>query len=204
MGLSAFVTIGKDNTIKSQSAGLERRALECLAEQDSFVIRACAVNRCAILLNLLRISMSEFVFSSTVALERELDGSDEGFHRYFYALYNCSPDQDNAINQNRQRLQEEYPDKAVAVGKYFVLWGEAAAQALRSYYSELAANESLDDDFRGYANGRLQAIERRHLTSQGLSVPIDLSEGQLSKDDYLDFYTCIALSNGQVVVKTTE
>ncbi|MEX1668174.1 hypothetical protein AB4876_04575 [Zhongshania guokunii] len=148
--------------------------------------------------------MSEFVFSSTVALERELDGSDERFHRYFFSVYNCSPDEDNAINQNRRRLQKEFPDKAVAVGKYFVLWGEAAVNALRSYYSGLAANESLDDDFRGYANGRLQAIELRHLTSQSLSVPIDLSEGQLSKDDYLDFYTCIALSNGQIVLKDAE
>jgi hypothetical protein len=62
----------------------------------------------------------------------------------------------------------------------------------------------LADDFRGYANGRLKAIKLRHLTSQGLSVPIDLSEEQLRKDDYLDFYTCIALSNGQIVVKGTE
>ncbi len=148
--------------------------------------------------------MSELVFSSTVALEQALDGSDEAFHRYFHALYNCSPDSDNTINQHRQRLHEEYPEKAVPVGQYFVLWGEAAVKSLRSYYSELVANESLSDDFRGYANGRLQAIELRHLTSQGLSVPIDLSEGQLSKDDYLDFYTCVALSNGQVIVKDTE
>ncbi len=148
--------------------------------------------------------MSELVFSSTVALEQALDGSDEAFHRYFHALYNCSSDSDNTINQHRQRLQVEYPEKAVPVGRYFVLWGEAAVKSLRSYYSELVANESLPDDFRGYANGRLQAIELRHLTSQGLSVPIDLSEGQLSKDDYLDFYTCVALSNGQVIVKDTE
>jgi hypothetical protein len=146
--------------------------------------------------------MSDFVFSSTVTLEKELDGSDESFNRYFFALYNCNPDEKNAINQIRQKIQEQFPDKAAEIGRHFVLWGDAAVQALRSYFQALASDESLDDDYRAYANGRLESIEIRHLTSQGLSVPIDLSEGQLCKDDYLDFYACLALSNGQIVVKS--
>lgn len=142
--------------------------------------------------------MSGLVFASAEALEKELDGSDEAYYRYFFALYHCMPDEDTGINDYRRHLRDQYPRSAVSVGRYFVLWGEPAFQALRSYYYALSIEESLSDEFRVYAKGRQQAIEQRHRLSQALPVPIDLSEGQLCTDERLDFYACLALSNGQI------
>ncbi len=142
--------------------------------------------------------MSDLVFASTAALERALDGSDEAYYRYFFALYHCTPDENAGINDYRCRLREQYPRNAVSVGRHFVLWGEPAFQALRSYYYALSIEESLSDEFRAYARGRQQTIEQRHRSSQALPVPIDLSEGQLSADETLDFYACLALSNGHI------
>ena len=138
-------------------------------------------------------------FASIPALERALDGSDEAYSRYYFALYHCLPDEDAGINELRRSLREQYPKNAVSVGRHFVLWGEPACQALRSYYYALSTTESLSDEFRAYARDRQQVVEQRHSSSQALPVSIDLSEGQLSADEMLDFYACLALSNGQII-----
>ena len=114
------------------------------------------------------------------------------------------PDENAGINNYRCRLREQYPRNAVSVGRYFVLCGEPAFQALRSYYYALSIEESLSDEFRTYAKGRQQAVEQRHRSSQELPVPIDLSEGQLSADATLDFYACLALSNGQIFSRSNR
>ena len=145
--------------------------------------------------------MSDLVFASTAALEKALDGSDESYDRYFFALYHCTPDDDAGINAYRRLLRDKHPKKSVAVGRHFVLWGEPACQALRSYYNALTDEQSLSEEFRSYAKSRRQAIEQRHNSSQALPIPIDLSEGQLSADETLDFYACLALSNKQVLSK---
>lgn len=143
--------------------------------------------------------MQNMKFASITALERALDGSDETYSRYYFALYHCTPDEDAGINNLRRSLREQYPESAVSVGRHFVLWGEPAYQALRSYYYTLSITESLSDEFRAYAKVRQQAVEQRHSSSQALPVPVNLSEGQLSADEILDFYACLALSNGQII-----
>ena len=143
--------------------------------------------------------MQDMQFASITALERALDGSDEAYSRYYFALYHCVPDEDAGINDLRRSLREQYPKNAVSVGRHFVLWGEPACQALRSYYYALSITESMSDEFCAYAKVRQQAVEQRHSSSQALPVPVDLSEGQLSADEMLDFYACLALSNGQII-----
>lgn len=138
-------------------------------------------------------------FLSTSALERGLDGSDDSFNEYFFALYHCSPDEKAEINDLRKKLREQYPSKAIEVGRHFVLAGEAAFQALAAYYQAYMLCETQSDDFRAYSKRRLDAMIDAHRKSQLLPVPIDLTEGQLSEDRELGFLTCIAISNGQVV-----
>ena len=143
--------------------------------------------------------MQDMKFASITVLEESLDGSDEAYFRYYFALYHCTPDEDAGINDLRRNLRKQYPNNAVSVGRHFVLWGEPAYQALRSYYYALSTTESMSDEFRAYAKIRQQAVEQRHRSSQAMSVPINLSEGQLSADEILNFYACMALSNGQII-----
>lgn len=145
--------------------------------------------------------MQDLIFASITALERALDGSDEAYARYYFALYHCTPDEDAGINDLRRSLREQYPNNAVSVGRHFVLWGEPACQALRSYYYALSIAESMSDESRVYARARQLVVEQRHSSSQALPVPVDLSEGQLSADEMLDFYACLALLNGQIISK---
>ncbi len=145
--------------------------------------------------------MQDLVFTSVIALEKALDGSDEAYSRYYFALYHCTPDEDAGINDLRRSLRQQYPKNAVSVGRHFVLWGEPACQALRSYYYALSIEESMSDEFRAYARARQQSVEERHSSRRALPVSVDLSEGQLSADEMLDFYACLALSNGQIISK---
>jgi hypothetical protein len=78
--------------------------------------------------------------------------------------------------------------------------GEAAFQVVTHYYQALTEQGS-PEQFREYAQRRLEEITRRYQSSQGLPVPIDLSEGQLSVDEELDFFACLALSNRQVLLR---
>lgn len=139
------------------------------------------------------------VFASTSALERTLDGTDEVYQRYFYALYQCSPDEPAGINEYREQLRKSNPKNAVQVGRHFVLWGNEAFQALVWYYEALSDAPTLPDEFRAYAKRRVQEITSTHQKSQGLPVPLDLSEGQLSNDPNLAFYAYMALLNQQIV-----
>ncbi len=148
--------------------------------------------------------MSTLLFASTAALERALDGSDQAFASYFFAVYQCKPDEDAGIIEFRRQLRLQYPANVTQVGRHFVLYGEAAFQAIRSFYYALSQSESLPDDFRAYARMRQAAVEETHRLSQNLPVPIDLSEGQLSEDKTLSFYACLALSNGQIVVRGSD
>lgn len=138
------------------------------------------------------------VYASIASLERALDGTSESFRRYFFAVYHCTPDEGAGINLIRARLRAANPDDAVAVGDYFVLWGESAFQALSWYYTELTKAETLPEEFREHAAMRLAEITQKHEASQRLSPPIGLSEGQLADDSKLNFYACLALDNGQV------
>lgn len=139
------------------------------------------------------------VFASTAALERALDGTDETFARYYFAVYHCSPTEAAGINERREQLRDQYPEKAAEVGRFFVLWGEPAYLALSAYYLALAGAETLSQEYRDYAERRRLDIDRKHLASQSLPQPVDLSEGQLSADPDLEFFASVALLNGQIV-----
>jgi hypothetical protein len=143
--------------------------------------------------------MSDLRFMSTATLESGLDGSEERFAIYFFAIYHCSPDEPAGINERREELRRAFPGKVIPFGKRFVLAGEAAYLALAAYYKALAVCETLTDDFRSYASQRLDEITGAHRDSQSLPIPIDLTEGQLSQDRRLEFLTSVAISNGQVV-----
>ncbi len=139
-------------------------------------------------------------FASTAALERALDGTDACFGRYFFALYHCTLNEPAGIHDLRQQLRQRFPDKVTPVGDRFVLAGEAAFLALAGYHRALVECETLPDDFRAYAAERLAAITETHRKSQALPVPIDLTEGQLAQDKRLEFLTCVALDNRQIIV----
>lgn len=149
-------------------------------------------------------SMGDFRFMSTAALERSLDGSEEQFAAYYFAMYHCSPDEPAGINEYREQLRQKFPTKVIQVGKHFILTGEAAYLALAAYYKALIDCETLKDDFRAYASERLDAITKTHHDSQSLPVPTDLFEGQLNQDFRLEFFACIAINNGQVVLRAGE
>jgi len=140
---------------------------------------------------------SRLQFASTAALERALDGTDEWYERYYFALYHCSPDEPAGINERRAELRCLFPEKAIAIGRHFVLSGEPAFLALSAHYQALVKAETLPEEYRAHAQRRHDAISEMHRKSQNLSV--DLTEGQLSNDPELDFYACMALLNGQIV-----
>jgi hypothetical protein len=140
-------------------------------------------------------------FASTRAMEQALDGSDDSFEQYFFAIYHCSPFESAGIVERRNQLRNENPEKAIPVGKNFVLSGESAWLALAAYYQALVNCDTLSDDFRAHAGEHLAAIEAKHRRSQSLPIPIELTEGQLSHDDRLEFYASLAISNGQIIVR---
>ena len=139
-------------------------------------------------------------FASTVALEQLLDGSEETFENYFFAIYHCSYSEKSGIKERREQLAKFYPNNVINVGKFFVLSGEAAFSALSSYYQALVGADTLSEDFKEYIAKRLVEIEDAHKQSQSLRIPIDLTEGQLSNDKQLSFLTCLAIDNGQIVL----
>lgn len=143
-------------------------------------------------------------FISTKALEEALDGSYSKFEDYFFAIYHCSYKENSGIKERRAQLSSAYPSNVIKVGDYFVLDGEAAFLALSSYYQALINADTLSDDFRSYIKEQLNSIIEKHTRSQSLSVPINLTEGQLSYDSRLDFFTCLALDNGQVITVDTN
>ena len=139
-------------------------------------------------------------FASTVALEQELDGTENTFEEYFFAIYHCSYFEKSGIRERREQLANFYPNNVIKVGKFFVLDGEAAFSALSSYYQALAEAETLGEDFKEYISKRLIEIEKAHKSSQSLPIPINLTEGQLSNDKQLSFFACLALDNGQILL----
>jgi hypothetical protein len=148
--------------------------------------------------------LGDLRFVSIRELERGLDGSEESFARYFYALYRCPPDDDtpDAIVEVRNRLRDKYPDKAINVGKRFVLTGRSAFDALGMFYQALMVCDTQSDEMRAYWKERRDELIVRNRDSQSLPIPIDLTEGQLADDPRLEFLTCIALLQGQVFHKT--
>ncbi|MEY8690130.1 MAG: hypothetical protein AB9M53_09685 [Leptothrix sp. (in: b-proteobacteria)] len=142
---------------------------------------------------------TRLLFASTAALERALDGTDDAYQRYFFAIYHCSPDEPAGINLYREKLKNDNPKDAVEVGCHFVLWGNSAFQAIVWYYEALSNASTLPDELITYAKERLSEIKSMHEKSQGLGI--DLSEGQLSNDPRLTFYACLALDNRQIILQ---
>jgi hypothetical protein len=143
----------------------------------------------------------ELRFASTAALERNLDGSEERFAAYYFAIYRCSPDESEAgINAYRENLRQTFPGKSMEVGKRYILVGEPAHLALRAYYRALAAAETLSDDYRQYARERIDVIATIHSESQ--SLKIDLTEGQLAQDHRMEFLACLAVMHRQIFPAT--
>jgi len=138
-------------------------------------------------------------FISTTSLERELDGSDEAFAAYYFAIYHCTPDEPAGISTYREQLRDTFPANIVKVGRYFVLDGEPAFLALSAYYHAMSNAETLDDEFREYMRECLQRVTTAHRQSQSLPVPINLLEGQLAHDPRLEFFACLALRNRQII-----
>lgn len=144
-------------------------------------------------------SVGELRFASIKTLESQLDGSEDRFAEYFFALYHCSPYEASGIRERREELKKQYPTKFVEVGEHFVLVGEPAFQALAAYYRAMAESEVTVESYRKYYAERLNVLIDRHQKSQSLLVQIDLTEGQLSNDEQLEFLTCVAIANGQIV-----
>lgn len=144
-------------------------------------------------------SIGNLRFISTKAMERRLDGSDERFAEYFFAIYHCSPDESAEINDYREQLRQQFPERATLVGKYFVLDGEPAFRALSAYYHAMQNATTLSDEFREYMGECLERVTEKHRKSQALLVPINLLEGQLAHDPRLEFLTCVAIENGQIL-----
>jgi hypothetical protein len=145
-------------------------------------------------------STPNLLFASIPALERALDGTDEAFERYYFALYHCPPDENNQFNAFRDRVSKSHPNDTVSVGTRYVLWGEAAFEVVSHYYSSLA-EVATPDEFRTYAKRRLNEIVRIYQISRNFPEPIDISEGQLSADKELEFFACLALGNKQIVLR---
>ena len=148
-------------------------------------------------------SRGDLCFRSTAALERGLDGGDDRFYDYFFAVYHCSPDEPSGISDLREQLRSDHPELAINVGKRFILSGEAAYKALGAYYSALIQNDNpaQSEDFRQYARECFDRITEMHNSSQSLPIPINLTEGELNQDHRLEFLTCIAIYNGQIMHK---
>ena len=141
-------------------------------------------------------------FASTLALEQLLDGTEDTFEEYFFAIYHCSYFEKSGIKERREQLADFYPNNVIKVGKFFVLDGEAAFSALSAYYQALVESKTLDVDFKEYISKRLVEIEKAHKSSQSLPIPINLTEGQLSNDKQLNFFACLAIDNGQVLLSS--
>lgn len=147
-------------------------------------------------------SKGDLRFMSISAMEQDLDGSEERFAAYYFALYHCGPDEKASINEYRVQLRAAFPALTIEIGSRFVLTGEAAYLALSSYYQSLIDYEYMDEEFTEYAIEFLARITSLHRKSQFPHLPINLTEGQLSVDRRLEFLTSTAISNGQVVYKT--
>jgi hypothetical protein len=143
-------------------------------------------------------------FASIPALEMSLDGTEDTFAKYFFAIYHCSPDEESGVNDLRRALSAQFPEKCIPVGPRFVLIGFAACKVLTSYYQALSGTETLTDEFREYSRRRQTEIADAHEQSQSLPFPIDLTEGQLARDYEMEFLTCLALSNRQIVFSPTK
>lgn len=146
---------------------------------------------------------ADLVFYSTAALERGLDGGNDRYSDFIFAMYHCRPDEPAGTNELREKLRVSFPTKVLQMGSHFVLVGEAAYLSLSAYYQALADCQTLSENHRKYASERLDEITSAHLGSQALPIPIDLTEGQLSQDPRLEFLTCLAVSNGQVRARET-
>ena len=144
-------------------------------------------------------SISKLRFISTASLERGLDGSDEAFAAYFFAIYHCSPDEPAGISKYREQLREAFPDNATRVGRYFVLDGQAAFLALSAYYTAMGNADTLSDELREYMRECVEMVTTKHRRSQSLPVPVNLFEGQLSHDPRLEFFVGMALDNRQII-----
>ena len=146
-------------------------------------------------------SIDRLRFYSTAALERGLDGSEETFAQFFFALYHCTPDEPSGVSKLRNALRQQYPDKATPINeRRFVLVGEPAFQVLSAYYKALIAADTLSDDYRAYQREHLELLVEKHTGSQRLNI--DLTEGQLAHDERVERYACIALNNRQIMEKS--
>ena len=138
-------------------------------------------------------------FVSTVTLEQELDKTYEKFNEFFFAIYHCSYAENSGIKERREQLRKTYPNKIIQVGEYFVLTGEAAYLALSTYYHALLEADTLSEEYKDYIKQRLEEIKSKHIDSQSLPFPIDLTEGQLSRDKHMELMACIAIMNRQII-----
>lgn len=145
-------------------------------------------------------SIGNLRFISTKTMELRLDGSDKRFGEYYFAIYHCSPDESADINEYRKQLRQQFPENATPVGRYFVLGGEPAYLALSAYYRAMMNATTLSDEFREYMSECLERVATKHRKSQSLPVPINLLEGQLAHDPRLEFLTCVAIENGQILL----
>jgi len=143
---------------------------------------------------------NNLVFASTSDLEAAINTEDD-FRRFYYSMYHSSPDTVSEFTKYREKVREEFPEMAVPVGRYFVLFGEAAYMAVSTYYNALS-KQGKPENFRLYAEKRALEIEQLHSNSQNLAVPVELSEGQLAEDKNLEFYSLLALSNRQIFPKS--
>jgi hypothetical protein len=123
----------------------------------------------------------EIIYTSPSILERTISTEDD-YRRLHFALYRCSPDDICGINERRKELSIKYPSKTIPCGRYFILIGVAAAEALSAFYYSMHLAETLPEYLRSYYLERFEKIQEMHQRSQSLPTPVDITEGQFGTD----------------------
>ncbi len=141
----------------------------------------------------------EIFYKSPSLLESSIFTEDD-YRKFHFALYGCAPDEEGGINERRREISIKYPEKTVPCGRYFILTGVAAFEALSAFYYSIHLVETLPEDLRAYYLERFEQIKEMHQRSQSLPVPIDLTEGQFGTDKRMEIYVNEAIHFRLVVV----
>jgi len=120
-------------------------------------------------------------YRSPAQLESQMN-STEDFHHFYFALYRCSPDENNDFNKRRNEVSLKYPKLVIPFGDYYVLEGNAAAEILATFYHSLTLVDDIEDETKHYYASRYQDVVEKNQSSQSLPFPINLTEGQLGTD----------------------
>ena len=120
-------------------------------------------------------------YRSPAQLESQMN-SPEDFRHFYFALYRCSPDEDNEFNKRRTEVSIKYPKLVIPLGNYYVLEGHAASEILSTFYHSLTLCDDIDDEAKSYYVSRYETVIEINRKAQALPIPLNLTEGQLGTD----------------------